>query len=114
MSTLIAETPSTTVATKPPGNPDFWVNAGESFEIKLIENPTTGYAWALAHLPKDFYLLSDYYQADQPIRSGSGGMHHFIFVAMKPKTEGYFTFFELRPWEPFTPIAESQWCVRVH
>ena len=114
MSTLTIEKPSTITTSKAPGNPDFWVNVGESFEIKLVENPTTGYIWALAHLPKNFYLLSDYYEPDQPIRPGSGGTHHFYFVAMKPHTEGNFLFYQLRPWEPFAPVAESNWCVKVH
>jgi inhibitor of cysteine peptidase len=114
MSTLITEKPTTVTTTKGPGNPDFWVNAGESFEIKLTENPTTGYIWALAQLPESFYLLSDSYQPDQPIKIGSGGTHRFYFVAMKPKIEGNFIFYQLRPWEPFAPIAESIWCVKVH
>lgn len=114
MSTLIAEKPTTITTAKAPGNPDFWVNVGESFEIKLTENPTTGYVWALVNLPENFYLLSDSYQPDQPVRPGSGGTRHFYFVAMKPKIQGDFAFYQLKPWEPFAPIAESMWHVNVH
>lgn len=114
MATMVAEKPTTITATKPPGNPDMWVNVGESFEIKLAENPTTGYIWALTHLPKDFYLLSDNYQPDLPIRPGSGGTRHFQFVAVKPKTQGEFAFYRLRAWEPFAPVEESLWHVNVH
>lgn len=113
-TTMVAERPTTITKTKAPGNPDFWVKVGESFDIKLVENPTTGYTWALTHLPKNFYLLSERYVPDQPILMGSGGTHYFTFVAMKPKIEGHFNFFLLRPWEPFAPVQASDWDVKVH
>jgi predicted secreted protein len=116
MATMIAEKPATITKTKPPGNPDFWVKVGQSFEIKLIENPTTGYNWALAQLPENFYLLSELYVPDPNKLGmvGSGGTRHFYFVAMKPTTEmGNFIFYLLRPWEPMTPIEESDWSVGV-
>jgi predicted secreted protein len=114
MSTMTAERPTTVTKTKAPGNPDFWVKAGESFEIKLTGNPTTGYLWALGRLPENFFLLNENYVPDQPIKVGSGGVYHFTFVAMKPKIEGNFVFYMLRPWEPFAPIEESDWLVNVN
>lgn len=113
MATMTAERPTTIKKSKAPGNPDFWVNVGESFDIKLAENPTTGYRWALTRLPESFYLLSDYYVPDQPMKAGSGGNHYFTFVAVKPKTEGTFDFYMLRSWEPFNPIENSEWDIRV-
>lgn len=111
MATLVTDKPMT--ATKPITNPELSVKVGESFEIKLAENPTTGYTWALARLPENFYLLSDSYVPDQPILAGSGGTHHFNFVAMKPHM-GNFVFYLLRPWEPFTPTQESDWRVKAN
>lgn len=114
MATMIAEKPTTITKSKAPGNPDFRVNSGESFEIKLKGNPTTGYLWALARLPEHFYLLSESYVPDQPMLMGSGGTYHFTFLAMKPKTEGDFLFYMLRPWEPFAPVEASDWLVKVN
>lgn len=111
---MTAERPTTITKTKPPGNPDLWVKMGESFEIKLAGNPSTGYLWALARLPESFFLLNESYVPDQPIKVGSGGTYHFTFVAMKPKIEGDFLFFMLRPWEPFAPIEASDWLVKVN
>lgn len=113
MATMTTERPTTIKNSKAPGNPDFWVNVGESFDIKLAENPTTGYRWALTRLPENFYLLSDYYVPNQPMMAGSGGNHYFTFVAVKPKTEGTFDFYMLRSWEPFNPIENSEWDIRV-
>ena len=113
MSTLVAEKPTTITKSKAPGNPDIWVKVGESFDIKLAGNPTTGYIWALTRLPENFYLLSENYVPDQPILIGSGGTYHFTFVAMKPKIPGDFLFYMLRPWEPFAPIEASEWNVMV-
>jgi predicted secreted protein len=114
MSTLITEKPATLTTTKAPGNPDLWVYLGKPFDIKLDEDPSNGYIWALAHLPENFYLLADSYEPHQPIEIGKGGIRQFTFVAMKLKTEGNIIFYDLSPADPFTPLAESTWCVRVH
>ena len=115
MSMMTAEKPTTITKTKPPGNPDFWVKVGESFQIKLTENPSTGYLWALARLPESFYLLSDSFMApDKPGMVGVPGTHVYNFVAMKPKIQGDFVFYLLRPSEPLVPTEESDWCVRVN
>ena len=113
MATMIAEKPTTITKTKAPGNPDLSVKVGESFDLKLRGNPTTGYLWALTRLPENFYLLSENYVPDQPIMIGSGGTYHFTFVAMKAGM-GNFAFYMLRPWEPFAPIEESDWAVKVN
>lgn len=113
MATMTAERPVTITKSKSPGNPDFWVKVGESFDIKLTENPTTGYIWALTRLPENFYLLSDRYVPDQPQLIGSGGTHFFTFVAVKPKIDGLFDFYMLRPWEPMAPTEASETLVKV-
>jgi inhibitor of cysteine peptidase len=113
MATVTTEQPSTVTVAKEHVHPPIQVEAGKSFEIQLKENPTTGYSWALAQLPEHFYLLSDYYRPDQPVKPGSGGTHLFYFVAMKPKTEGNLIFLQLRPWEPAEPIAKEIFPVKV-
>lgn len=113
MSTLVAEKPPTVTVAKDHVNPPILVNVGESFEIQIKGNPTTGYIWALAQLPEHFYLLSELYQPDQPIMVGSGGGYHFSFVAMKPKAEGNLVFLQLRPWIPGEPVAKEIYPVKV-
>jgi inhibitor of cysteine peptidase len=75
------------------------VPVGESFQIQLSENPTTGYRW---HLQADgspaLHLLQDTFQAP-PDRYGGGGARHWTFAADRP---GLVTVrYELRrSWEP--------------
>ena len=60
------------------------VNNGETFWIKLPENPTTGYAWDLM-LSDGLTKLSDKYEpADRSgLKVGVGGTHSYEIKAMK-------------------------------
>jgi predicted secreted protein len=60
------------------------VNAGETFWIKLPENPTTGYAWDLV-LSDGLTRLSDKYEpADRSgLKVGVGGTHSYEIKAAK-------------------------------
>ena len=110
MTTTIAEKPTTMAGAIP-----MTVKAGESFEIKLNENPTTGYSWALAQLPENFYLLNELYMPEphKPGMVGTGGVRLFNFVAVKPKIEGDLLFYLLRPWEPLSPTEKKDYHVKV-
>jgi inhibitor of cysteine peptidase len=72
---------------------------GESFEVQLPENPTTGYVWHL-HLPVDPFLEveEDSFAGSQGAY-GIGGLRRWRFRALQ---EGVITL-EIehrRSWEP--------------
>lgn len=98
---------------KPPGNPDFTVTVGHTFEIKLKGNRATGYSWVLAQMGASFALMDTAYVPDQPISPGSGGTQVFTFLAMKTNGGENIVFQYLRPWPPLQPISTSTWCVLV-
>ncbi len=60
------------------------VNVGETFWVKLPENPTTGYAWDLM-LSDGLTRMSDKYEpADRSgLKVGVGGTHSYEIKAMK-------------------------------
>ena len=65
------------------------VNTGETFWIKLPENPTTGYAWDLM-LSDGLTRMSDKYEpADRSgLKVGVGGTHSYEIKAMKNGSQG--------------------------
>ncbi|NJN53263.1 MAG: protease inhibitor I42 family protein [Anaerolineae bacterium] len=70
--------------------------AGETFDIVLKANVTTGYEWRLAE-PLDesvVQFISSDYESDKPIAEGSGGLDIWTFQAVAPGTSqivlGYF------------------------
>ena len=79
------------------------VVVGQRFVVRLNENPTTGYVWAIDGQPTLFVLQSSDYVADaQPnaqgkVLVGGGGQRSFAFVAKKPGT----TTLKLKQWRPW-------------
>jgi inhibitor of cysteine peptidase len=60
------------------------VNAGETFDIVLPSNPSTGYRWDFA-TPLDESLIqfvSQDYIAQEPVLPGSGGVDVWTFRAI--------------------------------
>jgi inhibitor of cysteine peptidase len=59
------------------------VALGERFEVRLPENPTTGYQWAASWSPKANLVLVDsrFVPDAGPDVIGGGGMRHFAFRA---------------------------------
>jgi inhibitor of cysteine peptidase len=65
-------------------NRTFEVLVGDSFQVQLSENPTTGYRW---HLRSDvapaLRILEDSFTASTG-GPGGGGLRHLTFVAERP------------------------------
>lgn len=85
-----------------PSIPDIVANVGETFQVKVRGNQTTGYVWALSHLPLSVYLLNVDYVSDHPVTIGSGGIYIFTFGAVAA-CQDYLKFDLVRPWELLEP-----------
>jgi inhibitor of cysteine peptidase len=81
------------------------VAVGETIEIELAENPTTGYRWRLDCRPAAvFQSVSDSFQAGK--RSGEEGVHRWVLRAMNAgsgKISGQYQ----RSWAPDAPPART-------
>ncbi len=76
------------------------VNKGETFTVKLDENPTTGYSWNMT-VDNGLQVVSDRYVPSEPQLMGSGGYHEWTIKAVDNgtyKVKGVYR----RPWEPIT------------
>lgn len=52
---------------------------GETLDLQLPENPSTGYSWHISWDPADaLELVGDTYTPDQPVLAGSGGVRSFV------------------------------------
>jgi predicted secreted protein len=74
---------------------------GERFEVRLPENPTTGYTWAAVRVPEDLLgLESETFESGpaDPRISGRGGTKVFVFKALTPGS-GEIELRLRRPWE---------------
>ncbi|MGF1640692.1 MAG: protease inhibitor I42 family protein [Rhodospirillales bacterium] len=59
------------------------VPVGATIEVRLAENPTTGFRWALEPIAADSLVaLDDRYEPAPPMRIGSGGTRIFRFRAV--------------------------------
>ncbi len=78
--------------------------AGETFEIELEGNATTGFKWEYNPSPESsamVELLGSTYQANTT-RAGAPGVHHFRFRALKAG-QASLLFRYSRPWEKAAP-----------
>lgn len=57
------------------------IEQGETIDVQLAGNPTTGYAWHLLASNKSFPLQKEEYVPAKPQLVGSGGTYHFYFTA---------------------------------
>jgi inhibitor of cysteine peptidase len=58
---------------------------GDSFQVRLTENPTTGYRWHLVDWDRSILDLTlDKFQTPGTSRHGAGGEHLWEFVARAP------------------------------
>jgi inhibitor of cysteine peptidase len=79
------------------------ISVGESFVIRLNENPSTGYVWAVDGQTELLMLQSSDYVSDaQPNEDGKrlvggGGKRSFTFVTQKSGT----TTLKLKQWRPW-------------
>jgi inhibitor of cysteine peptidase len=98
------------VLTEQDKNKTVSVAVGEAFTVRLSENPTTGYVWAVEGMAEVLALQSTDYVTDAvpngEMMVGIGGKKSFVFVAKKV---GAVTlkFKEWRPWEGDTSIVNK-------
>jgi inhibitor of cysteine peptidase len=57
------------------------LGVGDTFEVQLESNPTTGYGWIVAEQPDGVVLESSDYQAPDTSLVGAGGVEVFVFDA---------------------------------
>lgn len=63
------------------------LSVGQWAVLELPANPSTGSSWHREWAPEALLaLLDEYYKADTPLVSGSGGKQYFIFEATAPGT----------------------------
>lgn len=80
--------------------------SGDTFQVKLAANPTTGYQWSLKHYDKKrFKIVSSEYIAPKTQLIGAGGQMVYTFKLQEgksypAKTKMLFTYG--RSWEPKT------------
>jgi len=82
---------------------EFVFKTGDKVQIKLEENPTTGYGWNFFWNPQQQNIagdISETYQQDEaaPEMVGVGGMKIYEFT-MKNKGKAELTGYYYRPWE---------------
>ena len=73
------------------------VRAGESFEISLDSNPSTGYSWEADFEENEVMLENRTYQSESSL-IGAGGKETFTFRSLE-KAETIITMKYKRPWE---------------
>ena len=100
------------ILTEQDNNKTLNIAVGESFVIRLNENPTTGYVWAVNGQNESLVLQSSDYVADAvpndtgKILVGGGGKRSFSFVAQKSGT-AILKLKHWRPWEGDASIVDT-------
>ena len=74
------------------------INVGDVAEVKLAENPTTGYRWVFASKPEPVCQVADDSFEPGGTASGAGGTHRWKFEAVSSGT-GAVKLEYRRPWE---------------
>jgi len=79
------------------------LSPGEVFEVRLAENPTTGYRWYLGEWDRSVLELArDEFRPPGTPRPGAGGEHVWEFAARAPG-QCALRFAYRRGWESATP-----------
>jgi predicted secreted protein len=89
--------------------PVILVTVGQEFEIRLPGNPSTGFTWAIEHLPRFLGQSGkEEYLPDRTAgsRIGAGGTYIWRFRA-SAAGEDEVRFMYRRPWEKDVPPAKS-------
>lgn len=81
---------------------------GETFGIRLNENPTTGYSWNATITP-GLTLVSDGYEPNPETAGlmGAGGTHHWILRSGNEAGKEQFSAVYMRPWENVTGSEQT-------
>ena len=87
------------------------LQVGDTIQVRLPENPSTGYLWQLAS-EEDFNLrlISAEYATPQSSAFGARGMRVFLFKAVRPG-EAEIQLIHKRPWE--ASAGENRFAVRI-
>lgn len=94
---------------------DIELDVGDTFQVVLSGNPTTGYSWESLPGQSDIVLQigEAVYQAQSTL-VGSGGEFTFRYQAMKPGSTRLNWIYH-RPWEEgVSPLETFEIEVRVH
>lgn len=84
----------------------FYATLGETNDLELEANPTTGYSWMIEQLPSNLILADQRYQAEDNNAGGlgSGGHTVYTFIGQTPGTGElkliYGRRFQNSTWEP--------------
>jgi len=79
--------------------------AGDALVVRLPENPTTGFRWALASPDGNVLaLMRDEFQAPAQAGVGAGGLRVFRFATKRPGS-ARIEFKLARAWEAAAPKA---------
>ncbi len=107
VSLLLAMAPALAMGTYTGGDSGkaITVKSGETFTVKLDENPTTGYSWNLT-AGDGLRILNDRYVAHNTGLVGSGGYHIWTIQATKAGTYQVAGVYK-RPWEPLTGTEQK-------
>jgi inhibitor of cysteine peptidase len=84
------------------GDPAAYVlTPGETFEVRLPANPTTGFSWELGPSLDDAVVreVSTTYRPDESGKVGGGGTSIWKFAAVGPGRTRVVMLYR-RPWEP--------------
>lgn len=80
------------------------LHPGDTFEVRLPENPTTGYRWRIAGWdPALLEAIRDEYRAPSAGAPGAGGEHIWAFIARAPGN-GSLRLALARGWQSAAPI----------
>lgn len=79
---------------------EYNLSVGEEFQVRLWENPTTGYLWTILGSVSSHLELVDrkFTSRNDDRRVGSGGERTFVFRAVKPGSALLHMVLK-RPWE---------------
>jgi inhibitor of cysteine peptidase len=87
---------------------EYKLSVGEEFQVRLWENPTTGYLWTILGTVSSHLELVDrkFTPGKDTRRVGTGGERVFVFRAIKPGRAVIHMTLK-RPWENEGTEAES-------
>lgn len=81
----------------------FSVESGDTIEVTLEENPSTGYSWDPVAIPDMLALTSDEYLEPDSDLAGAPGSHVFVFEA-REEGAGILRLEYIRPFDdPIVP-----------
>ncbi|MBN2557183.1 MAG: protease inhibitor I42 family protein [Clostridia bacterium] len=91
---------------------EFTIKPGQLIDIKLEENPSTGYSWSVSISNNDVVEVArDYFAEGLPI-IGGGGEHIWKIKGLE-KGVATLTFSYSRSWEENRTIEEKTFTIRV-